>query len=303
MPDTEQRVQEALQTLHHVTDEITITDLHTDEVEKQFLSRFATTGCVCTKFKGKPCSLQFSCEYVESVRASCAELSHSELDMVIFGQLMACVNDSSSVSVVARHQESERLKSYTSFFHRGKPVCRQMFLILHGISKKRLDNLSRSLRVNGLTARVHGNIHRKPKHAVSFSSTEYVVRFLLTYSEEHSLLLPGRIPGYKRSDIQLLPSSTTKRAVWRVYHSAAEAAGSIHAVAYSTFCYLWRTLVPSIVVLKPRSDLCWQCQQNSASIVRTANSSEAEKSTAISDALEHLRIVKLERSYYKSVCD
>ena len=33
------------------------------------------------------------------------------------------------------------------------------------------------------------------------------------------------------------------------------------------------------------------------------NSSEVEKSSAISDALEHLRIVKLERSYYKSVCD
>ena len=129
------------------------------------------------------------------------------------------------------------------------------------------------------------------------------MRFLLTYSEEHFLLLPGRIPGYKRSDIQLLPSSTTKRAVWRVYCSAAEAVSTVHVVAYSTFCYLWRTLVPSIVVLKPRSDLCWQCQQNSASIVCTANSSDVEKSTAISDALEHLRIVKLERSYYKSVCD
>jgi hypothetical protein len=170
-------------------------------------------------------------------------------------------------------------------------------------SKKRLDNLYTSLRVNGLTARVHGNVHRKPKHALSFSSIEYVVRFLLTYSEEHSVLLPGRIPGYKRSDIQLLPSSTTKRAVWRVYSSAAEAVSTIHVVAYSTFCFIWRTLVPSIVVLKPRSDLCWQCQQNSASIIRTSNTSGAEKTTAISNALEHLRIVKLERSYYKSVYD
>ena len=93
------------------------------------------------------------------------------------------------------------------------------------------------------------------------------------------------IPGYKRSDIQLLPSSTTKRAVWRVYLLKLQVVSS------------------GTVVLKPRSNLCWQCQQNSASIVCTANSSEAEKSTVISDALEHLRIVKLERSYYKSVCD
>ena len=78
--------REALQALHNVADEITITDLRTDELEEQFMSRFATTG------------------YVKSVRTSCAELSHSELDIVIFGQLMGCVNDSSSVSVVARHQ-------------------------------------------------------------------------------------------------------------------------------------------------------------------------------------------------------
>ena len=182
-------------------------------------------------------------------------------------------------------------------------MCRPMFRVLHGIGKKHLDNLSKSFRENGLTAQVHGNVHRKPKHALSFLSTEYVVRFLLTYSEQHALLLPGRIPGYSRSDIQLLSSSTTKRAIWRVYHTAAESDSSIQAVAYSTFCYLWRTLLPSIVVLKPQSDLCWQCQQNSSAIVRSVNSSVAEKSAAISEALEHLRVVKLERTYCKSVCD
>ena len=143
----------------------------------------------------------------------------------------------------------------------------------------------------------------KPKHALSFSSTECVVRFLLTYSEQHALLLPGRIPGYSRSDIQLLPSSSTKRAIWRVYYAATEAKGSIHSVAYSTFCDLWRTLLPSIIIMKPQTDLCWQCQQNSTAIARTSNSPEADKMTAINDALEHLRVVKMERAYYKSVCE
>lgn len=57
------------------------------------------------------------------------------------------------------------------------------------------------------------------------------------------------------------------------------------------------------IVMKPRSDLCWQCQQNSAAIVRMANGSEAEKTATISDALEHLRVVKMERAQYKSTCD
>ena len=71
-PDTELRVQEALQTLRNTANEVTITDLPTDKMEKQFLSQFAATG---TKAKGKSCSTRFSSEEVKSVQAACAELS------------------------------------------------------------------------------------------------------------------------------------------------------------------------------------------------------------------------------------
>jgi hypothetical protein len=37
------------------------------------------------------------------------------------------------------------------------------------------------------------------------------LRFLRSYAEVNAILLPGRIPGYKRDDLQLLPSSTTKK--------------------------------------------------------------------------------------------
>ena len=50
----------------------------------------------------------------------------------------------------------------------------------------------------------------------------------------------------------------------------------IRAVAYSTFCQLWRLLLPSVTVMKPMSDPCWQCQQNSSAILRVANAPEAE---------------------------
>lgn len=46
----------------------------------------------------------------------------------------------------------------------------------------------------------------------------------------------------------------------------------------------------------------WQCQQNSAVIVRTGNSPEAEKSAAIADAGKHLHIVRMERAHYKITC-
>ena len=123
----------------------------------------------------------------------CAELTRGELDMAVLGQLMASTDTSLSVSTVARHPEAERQRSYTNFLHQGKSVCTRMFLFLHTIGTKRLKNLLKSYKENGLCPRVHGNTKRKHKHALSYASTEYVVRFLHTYAEQHALLLPGRI--------------------------------------------------------------------------------------------------------------
>ena len=56
--------------------------------------------------------------------------------------------------------------------------------------------------------------------------------------------------------------------------------------------------------MKPMSDLCARCQQNSNAILRAANVPDYEKTAAtIKAAEEHLRIVQLERSFYKTTCD
>ena len=90
-----------------------------DDMEDKLVSEFIRSGCGCTKDKGKPCSQLFSPEYVKSVRASCAELTREELDMVIVGQLVACMNTSATVSTAAWHKESER---YTTESH-PPPGC------------------------------------------------------------------------------------------------------------------------------------------------------------------------------------
>ena len=178
-----------------------------------------------------------------------------------------------------------------------------MFRFLHGISKNKLYNITRSLIENGLTPRVHGNTKRLPVHTITLKSVEYVVRFLLNFAEQHALLLPGRVPGYSRDDIKLLPSSTTKRAIWKVYKEAAAVEDSIQTIAYSTFCHLWRKQLPSIRLMKPMTDLCWTCQQNSSAILKAANCPERQKSSVVEAAQEHLRIVQIERSFYKTTCD
>ena len=160
------------------------------------MSKYMSMGCGCVKH----CTKQFLLEYVRSVRRQCAELEHAVFDMAILGHYMASTNTSFTVSTVAKHAESERQRSYISFVHQGKPVCTQMFLFLHTTGTKRLKNFLKSHKENGLCPRVHGNTKRKPNHALTYASTEYVVRFLHTYAEQHALL-PGRIPGYSHSDI------------------------------------------------------------------------------------------------------
>lgn len=90
------------------------------------------------------------------------------------------------------------------------------------------------------------------------------------------MILPGRVPGYKSSDVQLLPSSTSKHNVWELYQEAASI-DSMRPVGYSTFTRLWRELLPYVVVMKPMTDLCWLCQQNSAAITRSSNRPVEEK--------------------------
>ena len=50
----------------------------------------------------------------------------------------------------------------------------------------------------------------------SLETLQRVVSFLDNYAEEHVVALPGRVPGFKRTDVRLLPSSNTKASIHRV---------------------------------------------------------------------------------------
>ena len=199
-------MQVALQGLKVVTSTVTVTSRTDTKVAT--VSTFMSTRCGCHKLKGSPYSRQFSLSYIEEFRALCAELTPAELDMVIMDQLMTGMNTSDIVSTLARHKKDDCEKCYTTFTHQGKPVCLKMFRFLHRIGEKRLKNLTKNVKSSGLCPRVHGNTN--DPDTLSLSSTEYVVRFLFSYAEQQALLLPGRIPGYSRDDLQLLPSSVSK---------------------------------------------------------------------------------------------
>ena len=198
-----------------------------------------------------------------------------------------------------RNKPHMRRRTHTNYTHGGMPICQDVFLFIHGISIKRLKNIRKSFYRHGMQPRVHGNTKRLPKHTLTLESVEYVLRFLLNYFEQHGILLPGRVPGYARDDIKLLPSSTSKRGIWKLYCGAADQVPSIHKVAYSTFCHIWKHQLPYLILMKPMTDLCWACQKNSTAVLRSANCPDKDKSSALVEFEEHLRIVQTERSFYK----
>ena len=250
--------------------------------EKHKVYNFMSQGCGCSTHHG-PCSKLFSFEYYYDFRSQCTELTHGELDMAILGQLSAFVDQSeqNAHSLVYHHFPAARKRTFTHFYHNGHKVCRTTFLFLHNISAARFKNLKTSFLKNGLAPRQHGNTKHLPANTLAYTDTENVVHYLTSYAEANAILLPGCIPGYKCSDVQLLPSSTTKRQVWLGYCACLQSSDSAtpaRVVAYSTFCGIWQRILPQILVTKPMSDLCWICQSNSIAIMRSANRPEAEKS-------------------------
>lgn len=131
---------------------------------------------------------------------------------------------------------------------------------------------------------------------------ERVVKFTMNVSEEQALFLPGRVPGFKRIDVKLLPSSVTKCKLWKTYKDSCAAAGHV-AVGYSKFCDLWRQLCPFIVIMRPASDLCWTCQKNNHQILKSANLPENQKAEVVRQQELHLRLAAGERTFYKSCCE
>ena len=155
-------------------------------------------------------------------------------------------------------KNKDRTRTATLFRFGGHRICQKVFLSLHAL---RFKPIKKNWRENGLCPRVRSKV--VPHNTTKLSDIPNVVRFILQYAEENAILLPGRIPSNKCDDLQLLPSSTTKRQVWETYHQSSLAAPDVKAVCYSLFCALWNQLTPQVIVTHSMSDLCWVCQQSS----------------------------------------
>jgi len=194
--DTQARVSESLVLLQKGGD-VTIEPTDADRNESRLVDTFMATGCGCKQ----NCHSCLGHEAIERHRNSCAELTKPELDMAILGQLAALEHRDTTAGGLHK-KEVQRQRNRAVFYFQGK-VCRSAFLFLYGIGVKRFKNLQKHYDQHGLSARTHGNFGKTTHHATTMEDAQHALTFLFEYAEIHALLLPGRVPGYKRTDLQV----------------------------------------------------------------------------------------------------
>ena len=97
--DVEERVQEVMTQVTSEETYVGIEERQVDVDERATVTTMVESTCECRKGIGsRPCSSQFSADHLMSVQASCSELSRSELDMVVMGQLMGGINDETTTN-------------------------------------------------------------------------------------------------------------------------------------------------------------------------------------------------------------
>ena len=180
--------------------------------------------------KGSPCSSSIQLEDIIDCRNNCAELNSTELDLVILGMIHSAIN-CNQVSNSGRAEKKWQRSRMPFYFHSHR-ICLRTFLLMHRLYKTRFYSLAKRYRANGLSLRIHGNKKRLPSSAFSAQTIECVGKFIMNVAKGQALLLPRRVPGSKRIDVKLLPSSMTKSHLWKSYQGACAAVGQ-EAVGYS----------------------------------------------------------------------
>ena len=211
-------------------------------LEKVKVERFFKETCKCKLAEDeKPCSLTLTLDDFVDCRSNCSELSSTELDLVILGAIQCSLNCHESST--SGRAEKERQNTRMAYYYHGKRICMRTFLFLHCLQKNQFYSLVKHYRKNDLSLRVHGNKKRLPSSASSTKTVEPVIKFILNVAKEQALILLGRVPGFKRINVKLLPSNLTKHGLWRTYADICTSAGEAY-VGYSKFCDLWKQLCP-----------------------------------------------------------
>ena len=136
-------------------------------------------------------------------------LSSAEKDMVLMGIMQTCMV-SSQRTKRSKQRNAERKQVQSRYTFHGEPLCRAALLYVMAMSKNLITAVSKHYQREGLCPRTYS----KRGKALTITATRLVTEFIDKYSQQHALQLPGRVPGFRRELLQLLPSSDTIKSIY-----------------------------------------------------------------------------------------
>ncbi|XP_067943168.1 uncharacterized protein [Watersipora subatra] len=222
-------------------------------------------------------------------------MSKTELDLVIMGRISTCVDDGNTTKPF-KHKEKIRKRARCNFRYHDTVVCREFFLFVNSIKSSRFKALKAAYESNpGATPRDFFYKGGAPR-SISLEESQRIVDFLNNTAEANALALPGRVPGFKKEEVKVLPSCLTIASLHDDYTNACTEDGVV-ARGITTFRKVWLEVLPFLLISKPSTDLCWTCHRNNTYISRSVTYTDEEKLKLLQDHSDHLRHAKAAREY------
>ena len=262
--------------------------------EIECIKIFLKTNCTCGKF----CQKQITENELISSRRSFNQLSWREKGCFLL-PLLNSFQIKSDDSHSGRSIYERSREKYNYRIGSDREVCRDTFLFYYDISIRKLKYFQHHLSEVGIIPPNHGNVGKVPINAYSEEDKLNVKLFMINYSSLHGLPDPGRDlrTGVNKLKI-FLPAAMSYRSVHNQYLDSLPK--SKRPVEYRSFVTIWQELTPNIEFQSPRSDLCQTCEEHIKNIrMAIGRKSEELKIRYYKEALNHLKIAKKERSYYK----
>lgn len=265
-----------------------------DNLKLKVKEAFEKGKCLCHPTN---CFEKIGYERFLARRAEFESLDKTMRNMVIKGQLMAFQKDT-------KDNKDKKYSRYNFRFNDNLSICRPTYLALVGVSHKYLDNIKGHLQQHGLEERTHGNTGKTPKNKnrieVNYDLAYEIQEFLKNYANIHGIPSPGRNFAKFTMPVVFLPTSFSYSSVHRDYEQAyKDKHGSeAHVIGKTAFINVWKSVIPSLQFMSPKSDLCETCEKMKMNI---QYATEQEKKLAVTENyLNHLNRAKQERDYYNA---
>jgi len=234
------------------------------------------------------CLSKLSTDQIESHRLNVAEMEKNEKEMYIMGVLQPVTS--------ATTWRGDRKRKRVTYSYNGEKICRTAFQHLFDIGRRTLTALTTHMHLNGKVPRIHGNKHRKPRHALRYAETKNCVDFLVRYADVNGLPQPAAPRGRDNEPPIYLPASLTKYAIHKEYKEEC-ARQEIRCLGLTSFKGTWSQCVPHIKISTPRDDVCQKCELLRKKIKDAV--SDRDKLDAGNAFTSHVTHAQEERVFYK----